>query len=57
MNKLTLQKHILGLCEIKDIQVSGAELRSYTYKQLLTVYQMIKSTSSICNKTNSFYSY
>lgn len=55
MNKVTLKKHIMGLCDIKGIQVSGAEMRSYNIEQLKTVYKIIKSSSTICNKNNSFY--
>ena len=55
MDKVNLKKHIMALCEIKGIQVSGAEMRSYNTEQLKTVYKIIKSSSTICNKNNSFY--
>lgn len=55
MDKVTLKKHIIALCHIKGIQVSGAEMRSYNHEQLKTVYKIIKSSSTICNKNNSLY--
>ena len=52
--KMNLQKKITSLCYIKNIEVSGAELRSYTTKELKTIFKRLCNTS-ICNRNNSFY--
>lgn len=55
MKSHELRKKINTLCEIKNIHVSGCELRSYNYKELKTIYKNIISISSITKKTNSMY--
>jgi len=55
MKSVELRKKITTLCEIKNIHVSGCELRSYNYKELKTIYKNIVSISSITKKTNSMY--
>ena len=50
--KMNLQKKIASLCYIKNIEVSGAELRSYTTKELKTIFKRLCNTS-ICNRNNS----
>ena len=55
MKSHELQKKITTLCQIKNIHVSGCELRSYNYKELKTIYKNIVSISSITKKTNLMY--
>jgi len=55
MKSHELRKKITTLCQVKNIHVSGCELRSYNYKELKTVYKKLVNISSITKKTNSMY--
>jgi len=48
------QKKITSICYIKNIHISAAELRSYTIKELITIFKRLSNTS-ICKSNNSFY--
>jgi hypothetical protein len=55
MEKETLQKRIKSYCEINNYHISGAELRSYSLKELKLIVNRLVSKQSICNPYNSWY--